>query len=339
MRYLFFIGTPHHKIHTRFIHSLLGGEYIIHECVDNDETDFPREVFEKDGEDAIWFFPDLFINLHPRLKGKQVFIGHGLNFPPWLNSRRAECINNHIDMVFENGLTQGNDYRKFKIDLSKIKPVGYTTLFEIPNIPAEENAVLFSSTYFAAWNHDENMRKILEVLDARVKGYVAIHPSALANLKKSFVDICEKKGNIKFIRSQEELLEAYAICSYNVNGGSSSICSAFWYQKKPVVLVRGPWGRNPIRAVNWDWFFKRNDQPLYKGCGWKRIENDTHEPLFSEILGQSLKISHWKQFDWNEVRRLKPAPSATKVFYPWSHDKEETKKRIFQYVKELERSS
>jgi hypothetical protein len=318
MRYLFFVGIPHQKEHFKFVYSVLGGEYV--SCsFDINTKDIPEEILAKDGKDIIWFFSDIYYHLHSQLKGKQVLTKHGLCFGPWLNTQRAECINKHIDMVFQPGLTQEYPYRKFKVIPEKIKPAGYTILFEIPDVPSRENAVLFSSTCFRHWDHYDNLKGILRNIDPDIDGYLSIHPETSLPLKGPLLDICSQKKNLTLIKSQEELLHAYAFCSYNVSGGLSSVGSPFWFQKKPVIFIRGRVGLNPL-----------------KGFGWGRIKRDVGEPLFDEILDQSIKISHWKQFNPALLFKAKPAPSAIKIFYPWNFDINKTKQKIHQYIEELE---
>ena len=79
MRYKFFVGLPllHQKIHFKFIQSIFKGGCVTCNCKTT-EIKFPNEVFKHDGKDVIWFFTDIFCTLHPRLKGKQVLVGHGL---------------------------------------------------------------------------------------------------------------------------------------------------------------------------------------------------------------------------------------------------------------------
>lgn len=320
MRIRYFVGIPHHKVHYKFYHSLLGGEFIYYPSGIYEEK-FTEEVLKHDDKDVIWFFSDIYFNLHPLLKGKQILTKHGLSFGDYMNSQRAESFNMYFDFMFQTGFTQEKDHRKFRIIPEKIKPVGYTILFEIPDIPSRDNAVLFSSTCFRPWHHYGNLIKILWNLDPAIDGYLSVHPQTRQDRKKALTDISIDKKNLTLIRSQEELLEAYAFCSYNVSGGTSSLCAPFWYQQKPVIFLRGRSGFNYL-----------------KGIGWKGIKRRIGEPLFSEILDESAKISRLQDFSWELIRNARPSPSALKVFYPWNFDQRETENRVIEYIEELKNS-
>src|SRR5258708_34815581 len=181
MKYRYFISLPHQEVHFRFIKSILGGKYVYHQCGIN-ETKFNANISEEDGEDTLWFFTELTFTLHPLLKGKQVFIQHGLRFGGWVNPVtwnspfRIWCINNYIDMVFQVGLPNENDYLRHGVNPQKMRPIGYTTLFEIPELHVKPNAVLFSSTYYRNWHHYYNLANILKRLDPEIDGYLTIHP-------------------------------------------------------------------------------------------------------------------------------------------------------------------
>ncbi len=113
-------------------------------------------------------------------------------------------------------------------------------------------------------------------------------------------------------------MEAYSYCAVNVGGGISSLSTVFWYLKKPVILLRGRVSRNP-----------------FKGLGWQRIKNDAKTPLFDRVLDESDKLSHWKQFTPELIRKARWAPSSHEMFYPWNFDREETILKIKEFVKEL----
>ena len=310
------MGLPHQRIHAQFIHSVVGGEYVTQTC-GVEHSEFRDEIFDRDGKDAIWFFNDLYFNLHPRLKGKQVLIRHGMSFKVSMNPKRADCINRHIDLVFETGMP--NEYYALRggVDPGKIRRIGFTTLFEIPHLPPEPSCVLFSSVYFTNWNQDANLMEILRRLDPRLKGYVSCHPETPERTQQVYRRICEDKPNLEYFQSQEDLLRSAARCQFAVCG-VGTVSTLFWYQRKPVIFIRGSVGTNP-----------------FKGTGWSRIKKETGYPLFSEILDQSPKLSHWRQFDLDFLGRAKWCPESEKIFYPSNHDKELTIEKIRQAVGEL----
>ncbi len=319
MRYKFFVGLPHQQVHAQFFHSVLGGEFVHFPC-SVDENNFPDHVMAQDGDDVIWFFNDLFYHLHPRLKGKQVLLGHGLGFMGnSVTPRRVECIRHHIDRVFSTGVTSQMYRIRAGVPESLIRPVGYTLVFDIPVRPVKPNTILFSSTAHIGWNHYENLSRILERLDQSLHGYVTLHPDTPEQWRRIFVEICRDRPNLTYLETNEQLMEAYSFCAVNVGGGISSLSTVFWYLKKPVILLRGRVSRNP-----------------FKGLGWQRIKNDAHTPLFNRVLDESDKISHWKQFTKELVLKARWAPSSQEMFYPWNFDREATILKIKEFVNELE---
>jgi hypothetical protein len=315
MKYKYFVGNSHHTIHYKFLKSVLGGEYVYHN-VDTDTNASFLEVLAEDGEDVIWFFSNWFLLLHPLLKGKQVFTEHGLSFKPSLNPDRVACINKYFDMVFSSGVSQRDYMLNAGVDKRKIKEVGYTTLFEIPDIPVKHNHVLFSVVHFGHWNEYDNILKILQKLDTEIQGFLTIHPAMHDEKKKELLNICKTKSNVTFVESQEDLLKAFSFCECIV-GGSSSVCTSFWYLKKPVILIRGRQGRNP--------FF-----------GWFRVKRKVNHPLFSKIIDESTKLSNWRKFSLRCLKSARIAPSAQEIFFPWNFNREITVERIKHYVKQLE---
>ncbi len=322
MKYKYFVGVEHQKIHYKFLHDLLGGEFVTYPCTIFTET-FSPELLKEDNEDVIWFFSDIFYHLHPFLKGKQVLTKHGMTFGPYLDQGKANCINNYFDMVFQPGLTQENKYKQFKINPEKIKDVGFTLLFEIPELPIRKNSILFASTCFRHWNHYGNLYKILEQLEPEVDAYVSFHPYTPPNALTPFIELIRKKKGMKLLTTQEEFLEACAYCERTVCGGSGSVAAPFWFKEKPVILLRGE------SQVN------EHAQKIDPKIGWERVKKEMDETLFSKILDESEKISNWKNWDLKKVLAAKPAPTAKMIFYPSNWNKKDTEKKIKKLLKEL----
>lgn len=319
MKYRFFVGLPHQQIHAQFFHSLLGGKFVHFPC-NVDEKNFPERVLAEDGDDVVWFFNDLFFHLHPRLRGKQVLLGHGLGFVGnSMTPRRAECIRRYIHRVFSTGVTSEMYRLRAGVPKSRIRRVGYTVVFEIPVVPVRPRSVLFSSTRYISWNHYENLRQILARLDGSIQGYLTFHPDTPQQWQRIFLECCRQKANLTFLETEKQLLETCGFCEVNVGGGISSLSTIFWYLKKPVILLRGRVSRNP-----------------FKGLGWQRIKNDADTPLFNRVLDESDKISHWRQFTPKLIGKARWAPSSREIFYPWNFDRETTILKIKEHVRELE---
>ena len=317
MKHKFFVGPPHQKIHSRFIHRLLGGEYVEHPCT-TEETNFPDSVLAHDGPDTIWFFNDIYFHLHPKLKGKQVFVGHGFGLGWAMTPARVECLNRYFDSLFETGLSpEIKDLARQGVDPSKIRRTGYTLLFEMPDVPTETKRILFSITCYLNFNSDANLEQILKRLDPALHGSVTVHPELPADMRDSFRKICGSKNNLNFIESQEELLSEFARCQCVV-GQFSSVVTPFYFQKKPVIFLRGRVARNP-----------------FLGLGWARVRRRLGSALLDQVLDESTKISHWRQFNPKLVEQAKLAPSAQKIFFSSNYDKEKTSALIREYVREL----
>ena len=306
MTYKFFVGVPHHKVHLSYFQSLLGGEYVFHLC-DSFEKHFPDKLLEQDGKDIIWLFSNWYPALHPLLVGKQIFVEHGLSFKPSLNKVRVDCINNHFDMVFSSGVSQRDYMLRNGVLKEKIEEIGYTTLFQIPNLPVRKGSVLFSVVSFQNWNEYKNLEIILERLDESLHGYVTLHPIMQMETKKIFNDLCEQKANLTLLDSQEQLLEAFAYCECIV-GSSSSVCTPFWFLDKPVIFIRGKQGRNPF-------------------IGWSRIKEKINYPLFNQVLEESTRLNHWRNFE-KKLSKAKISTSAKKIFFKSNWDKEQTNSLI-----------
>jgi len=319
MKYKFFVGLPHQQAHAQFYHSVLGGEFVRFPS-SVDEKNFPERVLAEDGPDVIWFFNDLFYHLHPRLRGKQVLLGHGLGFMGnSVTRQRVECIRRYIDRVFSTGVTNEVYRLRGGVPEDLIRRVGYTAVFEVPTVPLKPRSVLFSSTRYISWNHYENLREILLRLDESLRGYLTFHPDTPQQWQRIFRECCLKKKNLTLLENFEQLLEACGFCEVNVGGGISSLSTVFWYFKKPVILLRGRVSRNP-----------------FKGLGWQRIKNDAHTALFRRVLDETDKISHWRQFSPELIERARWAPSSREMFYPWNFDREATISKVKEYVRELE---
>lgn len=145
-------------------------------------------------------------------------------------------------------------------------------------------------------------------MPASINAYVTMHPSLPEKQKKECLKSIEQKNNVKYIKTQKELL-AVTASSRCILGGSSSVCTPFWYLGKPVIFVRG----------------KQTRVPFY---GWQMVRNKMDDPLFNKILAESTKISSWKQFSSELIENAKVPPSRKEIFYSTNWDKDATNQNI-----------
>lgn len=316
MKFKYFISQPYQAAHLRFVKTALGGKDVVAQGRPH-AVIFSEDIEKEDGEDVVWFFSHVFRNLHSKLKGKQVYVNHGVSFKNWINEQKVEALNNHFDVIFGGAVIQERVFIQAGVKKEKIKPIVYPILFDIPEIPIRPNSVLFSSTCYSHWNHYRNLYQILKNLHPSIDGYLTMHSDTSEVLRAMLSSACEGKKNIRILETQEELLESYAYCQCVV-GGSGSVCAPFWFLKKPVIFLKGGEGWN-----------------LFKRFGWSEIKKEIIDPAFHQLLDESTKISHWAQFSPRLVKKAKVAPSARDLFYPSSHDREWTINRIKQCISEL----
>ena len=317
MKYVYFLGYPHHFIHHQFYCSVLGGQ-ICDSYIELRSDKFDEEILKLDGKDTVWFFSNWFPFIHKRLVGKQIFIEHGLSFKPSLNPERVDCLNRYFDLIFSSGVSQRNRMIKEGVEPGKIREIGYTTLFQLPSAEVVSNQILLSVSYYGTWNEYDNLLEIMKRMPDSLNAYVTMHPSLPDNNKKECFDIIHYKTNIRYIETQEELLSITA-SSRCILGSSSSVCTPFWYLGKPVIFVRG----------------KQTRIPFY---GWQKVRNMMDDPLFNTILSESTKISSWKQFSPELIENAKVPSSRNKIFYESNWNKSLTIEKIktaLQTLREL----
>jgi hypothetical protein len=301
------------KIHFKFIKSILKGDDVA--CnYDTRDTTFPKKIFLHDRKDVIWFFNDIFCHLHPLLKGKQILVGHGLGFKKRLNKQRVDTINQYIDLVFQTGVTHDQECIKNGVIINKIRKIGLTLLFEIPKLPTRPNSILFSQTAWHPWRYLVTFIDILRKLDDRIDGYLTIHPQLGKTIQNLLMEICKQKKNLTLIRTQEELLKAYAYCQYYA-GGISSTATPFWYLQKPVIFITD---------------YKKSQLNKLK------IAKYTNYPsLFYKVLNESSIFYTGMKFNVDFMKNAKISRSVKKIFYPSNFDKTLTVKLITETISEI----
>ncbi|MDD5050884.1 MAG: hypothetical protein PHV93_04100 [Candidatus Pacebacteria bacterium] len=323
MKYKYFVGVAHQKIHYEFLHSLLGGEFVEYPCTIFTEN-FSPELLKEDGEDVVWFFSDIFYHLHPLLKGKQILTKHGMTFGPYLDPGKAHCINHYFDAVFQPGLTQERKHEVFKINPEKIKPVGYLLALEMPKRKTKKDSILFASTCFRHWNHYDNLFRILGKLETGISASLSFHPYTPPNILEPFLTLIRQRKDVKLLTTQEEFLESCATSERAVSGGSGSVAAHFWFQKKPLIFLRGE------SEVG------EHQRRVDPSVGWERVKQEIDEPRFNTILDESMKISDWREWSFEKVKKAPVAVSAEKIFYPWNWSRPKTEAKIKSVLRELE---
>lgn len=314
MRYVYFLGYPHHRIHHKFYFSSLGG-HICDNYIELRSTSFDENILQLDSKDTVWFFSNWFPFIHERLQGKQVFIEHGLSFKPSLTPERVDCLNKYFDLIFSSGISQKNRMLNQGVAADKIREIGYTTLFEIPSAAVIPNQILLSVSFYGTWGEYDNLLHIIRHMPRELTAYVTMHPSLPAEQRQPCLQSIHNQENVHYVETQEELL-AVTASSRCILGSSSSVCTPFWYLGKPVLFVRGRLTRIPF-------------------YGWQKVRNKMDDPLFNQILAESTRISSWKQFSPECIERAKVAPSRNKIFYPTNWDKEATLKKVQSALAEL----
>ena len=285
-----------------------------------DEKNFPDEVFQQDGSDVIWFFNDIYFNLHPKLKGRQVFTLHGVSFKKWAdqNKPRVAIINQYIDLVFLTGWTHEWDYLRYGIKKNKLRRIGYTLLFEIPERPVRPGAVLFYCELSPKKDDLEVLIHALENLGDDVHGYLTTHPENEEKTLKRLIEICEKKDNLTFIKTPEALLEAFAYC-HCCAGGLSSVAAPFFFRGKPVIFIMDQ-GRIP-------WLNR-----------WRRASQTNAPLLFHNVLAESAVLKRGMRLDTELIKKAKSSRSAKSIFYNSNFDKQQTIAQVREAIQEIERN-
>lgn len=315
MKYKFLVSSAlhHQKIHFKFIKSILKGDYVFSD-IKHTAKRFPKEILRHDGPDVVWFFSELYYDLHSRLKGKQILTMHGLSFKPWFHKRRVDAVNNYLDLLFQPGIINERDCIKSGVIKEKIKKIGYTLLFEIPNLPTRKNSILFSFAIRQPWHYLNSFIEILRNLSNEIDGYLTIHPQINELVQDVLIEICRQKTNLTLIKTQQELLKAYAYCQYYA-GGVSSVADPFWYLQKPVIFITD-----------------------YKKTGfnkYKMAKRTTYPKLFHGILKESSILYSGMKLDFKFLKNAKISPSAKKIFYPSNFDRALTVSLIKDAVKQI----
>lgn len=302
MNVFYFVGPAHHKEHLAFIHDVLGGTFVeTGKSVGNTIDD----IALYNNPDCLWFFADLYENLIPAVKGKIIFVPHGLGFKPYLtgNQLRVRMLRENVHSIWSTGFLEEIKYAHERIPSDKIVRIGFTPLFGIPNIPIENDTAFIS----VGWHQEllgwENMYSLLESFPVGMKGYVSAHPNMPLEIRTRFIDLCCRRGNLQFMDTEEQMLETFARCGCAI-GGLSSVLTPFYFLGKPVILIKD-----------------RNRFPFFQ---WQRLRFKVHSPLFHRIVSESTRLLGDRPLTKEGLQRAKAAPSGKQIFYPTNWDRDAT---------------
>lgn len=301
---IFYVGPEHHKTHLHFIREHVGGEYFITGY--NTAQQNTYEAIERlDGKDVIWFFADLYENIIPYLKGKSVFVPHGLGFKPYLtgNISRVKLLKKYITKIWSTGHLEEYKYLKEGIDRNKIEQIGYTLLFDIPKKPMVENSLFVSVGWFRELTCWQNMLRFIKSIPDDISVHVSTHPSMPQEVKNEFLHCIDSRENFICSFEQEDIKKSFSVCSRAIVG-FSSVVTPFHFFRKPVIFIKD-----------------RNRFPFFQ---WQRLKFQLRDKLFFDILSESTKILAPSIFDRDLVMNAKLSESAKKIFYESNWDKDLT---------------
>lgn len=311
---IFYVGPEHHKTHFGFTKNLIGGKYF-HSGMKVGNT--YEAIKSLDTPEVNWFFADLYPKVIPFLKGKKVFVPHGLGPKPYLtgNRERIDLLRRYFDQVWAAGKLELPEYHNAGIPQEKLFQVGSTHLFGIPDLPERPGSVLISCGWFAEIMPVEKMKEFLSVFPSDLHVYVTCHPSMPQDQRAEIGNIC-KKRNFFVIDTEEELEKAYAYCSCAIVG-LSSIATPFFYLNKPVIFLK-----------------ERNRFPFLQ---WYRLVNHVgFDAVFFKVLNESTRLLFPGPIEIKVIKNAKISKSAREMFFETNWDATKTGEIILDAVRRLE---
>ncbi|GEM_PF-1828460 len=305
-----FVAHPAQEGHLRFVQSVFGARWIrsmIHPrgITGLDVKEIGPGVLEHDSQDAVWFFCETYPELSRRLRGKQVLVPHGASFKNFLGGGRARCLSEHFDVVLASCVAEESQLLRAGVPREKVRAWGLPLFLDIPDKAPDPGAVFFGSTWFKNWNHQGVLTAILKRLPAGRRGYVSLHPHMPIEWLQRFERIVAAEPRLSMVKSHDQLLEALACSSVGVVGGPSTVATAFWYMRKPLVMLRGRITRHPLK--------------LWRQ--WQMISKEIDNRLFDEILAESEAISMPWQFSEKLLRKARSSRNAERFFFPQARDR------------------
>ncbi len=315
-QFVYYAGPEHHREHLSFIHQVAGGDFFIRGTNRADANTYAN-IEHLDSPDTVWFFADLYRNILPHLRGKAVFVPHGLGFKPFVpgNATRSQLLDQHVDQIWSTGYTDEAQYAFSHTLRRKVERIGYTLLFQIPELPADAASVYVSVGWFQELASWEYMLELLRSVPEDITAYVSLHPSMPAEIKARFSELMDNRHNLITIRNQRELLRAFSVAGRAIVG-LSSVAAPYFYFGKPVIFVKD-----------------RNRFPLFQ---WQRLRFGTiRDPMFYKILSESARLLVPAPFDREVVMTAKPSRQARHMFYETNWDRDQTKTLIRKALSKL----
>lgn len=231
-----------------------------------------------------------------------MFIPHGLGFKPYLtgNPTRITLLKKYITQVWSSGYIEEYKFIKEGIDKNKIERIGYTVVYDIPNIPTLKNSVFISVGWFRELTCWQNMLSFIKSIPDDISVYISTHPSMPQEIKNMFLDLINKRDNFTYLPEQSDVQKAFSFCSRAIVG-FSSVSTSFHFLKKPVIFIKD-----------------KNRFPFFQ---WERLRFQIHDKLFFQILSESTKILAPNVFERDVIMKASVAPSAKKIFYESNWDR------------------
>ena len=313
MQIRYYIGPEHHKAHINYIYKLLGGEmYVSGKRLGNSY----EEIEHLDTKDTIWFFLDIYSDIHSKIKGKSIYVNHGIGFKPRLegNKSRSEIFDKYFSQIWVSCPNYQQEFFRSGITFRKLKPIGATYYFDIPRLDVIENTMLVSAGWFEELIQVNKIYRLLENTSEKIKIWVTCHPSMPDKEQSKFKNLCETRKNLTFITTQEELMKAYAFCECALVG-LSSVSAPFFYLKKPVVFMKD-----------------KNRFPFFQ---WTRLRSRIKNPVFFNVLRDSYKLLDPLKISRIDLQKAKYATSSKKMFFETNWDEAVTIDLVKKTIKEL----
>lgn len=323
MKFRYLFALPYDEIHTRFYRRHFPGETVsVPDAVLDDAA--VERINALNGPECVWFYTRRRAPLLELLRGRRVHISHGSGFIARGHSISAALTARYADALFIPNRQHFRRHLEEGIPREKLKEVGEPLFLEIPGLPVEQNTLLISLTAFTPWHPFETTLEILRALDTAYKTRVSFHPLLEEEKKEALRAVCRSKPGLNLIETDNELLEAFAVCRLGM-GQYGSLAAPFWQRGKPWVFIRGKMtGLRPLRGWN----------PL-KGFGWARTRNQLGDPDFDRILTESAKVSKAEQVTRRLLEEAPASPSAKSLFFEWNHDEAEMVRRIRAHLEAL----
>ncbi len=312
-KHVFFHGPEHHELHLRLAFATFGGCRI---CTGQHGRAVQYEqIRHLDGNKVVWFFADVHPDILPHLRGKSIYIPHGLGPKPFVYKiqKRIEMFREHFSQAWLTGALQAPEYYWSDIPRDKLFEIGYTPLFYLPKLPERHRSVFISCGWFEELMPFSKMIPFLRHFPETLDVYVSCHPSTPAENQEQYRQVCRQKG-FTFVDTEDEMLRLYSYCQRAIVGLSSSAIP-FFYQNKPVIFLK-----------------ERNRFPLFQ---WYRLRTWIKLPLFHEVVSQSTRFLDSDKITEEMVLKAQPAPSAHKLFFPNNWDKDKTRQRMINAYRQL----